>query len=185
MLAANLLAMHNAEIDINDADLELGLNLDMGQFNNAVEPNSTFIGFKYLNPDSDYSDFNDPESYYELSLLFQRPVRNTDFFIGLGVKLNYIDTKNDTFNALPLMITGGYNLRTAIPITFNAEVAYAPKVLSFNDAQGYYEYRISADFHVIDNAEVYVGYRDMETKFEGTSFYKYNGAGYVGFRFHF
>ena len=187
LIVVNLMAMHSAEININDVDLEAGVRFDLGQFNTAVEPDTTFIGVRYLNPDKDYS-YGDaaPKDYYEVNFLVQRTIKNSAFTVGMGVKLNYINTKNDaTFSSLPLQVKGGYELRSVIPIFFSFEGSYAPKVLSFKDAKGYYEYRFGVDFRVIENAEIYLGFRDMETKYDNSNFLKYNRSGYLGFRFRF
>ena len=187
LLATSLMAMHNAEININDVDLEAGINFDLGQFNDAVEPDTTFVGFKYFNPDKDYSDWDvAPKDYFELNFLIQRKIRDTDFTVGLGVKLNYInDIDGQNFSTLPLTLKGGYEIQTTIPIFVNLEATYAPPVLSFQDARGYYGYRLEADFRVIENAEIYAGFRDMETKYDNTSFLKYNRSAFLGFRFRF
>ena len=71
LLSANLMAMHNLELNINDVDLEAGVRLDMGQFNDAVEPNTTFIGVKYLKADYDHSDYNSPNAYMEVNFLMK------------------------------------------------------------------------------------------------------------------
>ena len=44
----SVFAMHSAEININQKDLEFGLNIDMGQYNRGIEPDTTFVGVTYL-----------------------------------------------------------------------------------------------------------------------------------------
>lgn len=182
------MAMHNLELNINDVDLEAGLKLDMGQFNDAVEPDTTFIGVKYLKPDSDYSDYSSPNAYTEVSFLMQRRVSDTDLYAGMGVKINYInnDNSDEDFSSIPLSFKLGYNLPTSLPVNFYGEIFYAPKVLSLLDAKGYYEYRVGVDVELIENANIYVGFRDLETKYESNDKYiKYNRSAYFGFRFEF
>ncbi len=187
LIAANLMAMHQLQLDINDVDLEAGVALDMGQFNEAVEPNTTFVGFRYLKPDKDYSDYPDPNAYVEASFFIQREVNDSGFLAGMGVKLNYINNDGSTdFMSIPLSFRLGYTLTTALPVYLGAEVHYAPKVLSLQEAESYLEYRVSADIEVIENALITVGFRDIETKYEGGGdFIKYNRAGYIGFKFNF
>ena len=40
----SLFAMHSAELNINQKDLEAGLKFDIGQFNDNVEPETMFVG---------------------------------------------------------------------------------------------------------------------------------------------
>ncbi len=185
--AASLMAMHEFNININDVDLEAGVKLDMGQFNDAVEPNTTFIGVKFLNADKDYSDFSSPDAYFEANFLMQREINNSGFFAGIGIKLNYNGSANQDFMALPLGLKLGYTLpSTVIPIYFSGEAYYAPQVLSMQDAKSYYEYRLNCDIEIIQNALINIGFRDLEFKYDGNSEYiKYNRSGYIGFKFRF
>ncbi len=186
LATASLMAMHEAEININNVDIEAGLKLDMGQFNDAVEPDTMFVGVKYLNPDRDHSDFGNPKSYFEASFFMQRDIGSSGFFAGLGVKLNYID--NDItldYISIPLSLKAGYNIPTTIPMRLALEAHYAPQVLSLQDAEGYKEYRLNYDIEIIKNASINLGYRNIQTKYENGSYEKYNSSGYIGFKFHF
>lgn len=40
--AVSAFAMHSAEVNINNSDLELSAKLDMGQFNESVKPDTIF-----------------------------------------------------------------------------------------------------------------------------------------------
>lgn len=187
LITANALAMHNLELNINDVDLEAGLKLDMGQFNPAVEPNTTFVGVKYLKADNGHSDYSSPNAYMEVNFLMQRKIKDTGMYAGLGVKLNYInnDGGND-FSSIPLSFKLGYIVPSALPVNVYGEAFYAPKVLSLREAEGYYEYRVGVEVELIKNADVYLGYRDLETKYEnGGSYVSYNRSAYIGFRFKF
>ncbi len=90
LMSVSLMSMSSVDLNVNDVDLEIGANLDIGQFNYAVEPDTSFLGIKYLKPDRDYSDFNSTESYIEGSFMTQRSIGSNGFYAGLGIKLNYI-----------------------------------------------------------------------------------------------
>ena len=187
LLTVNALAMHNLELNINDVDLEAGVRLDMGQFNPAIEPNTTFIGLKYLKADNEHSDYNSPDAYMEVNFLMQRRIKDSGMYAALGVKFNYINNDGgDDFASLPLALKLGYKVPSALPVNIYGEAFYAPKVLSLQKAEGYYEYRMGVAVELIENADIHLGYRDLETKYEnGGGYVSYNRSAYIGFRFKF
>lgn len=74
--AVSVFALHTGELNINNKDLEVGMMLDVGQFNDNVEPNSMFIGGKFLNADSAHSNDNISSltPYFEGSFLMMREI---------------------------------------------------------------------------------------------------------------
>lgn len=186
--AATAFAMHSAELNINDKDLELGAKLDMGQFNHTVEPDTVFVGMKFLKADKDHSKpkNSDIKDYYELNFLMQRKIDNTGLVVGLGVKLNH----TDKFTTVPLGIEVKYKLpfTNTVPFYIGGSVYYAPQVLSMSDAKNYLEQRVQLDIEVIKNATILVGARNIETNYDisGSTYdFRYNRSAYVGFRFAF
>ncbi|NOR57759.1 MAG: hypothetical protein GQ474_04475, partial [Sulfurimonas sp.] len=150
--AASAFAMHSVELNINDKDLEFGARIDMGQFNDTVEPDSVFVGAKILHGSVDNSEFSsssDMQDYIEASFLMQRKVEATDLVIGLGVKLN--GTKN--FSSIPLGAEASYKLAFSdkMPLYIRGAVYYAPEILSMQDAKNFLEYRAALDLEVIKN----------------------------------
>ncbi|EQB35633.1 hypothetical protein M947_10145 [Sulfurimonas hongkongensis] len=187
LCAASAFAMHNVELNINDKDLEFGAKVDMGQFNEAVDPDTVFIGAKILHGDEDHSDFNDNgdmNAYYEANFLMQKRVGSSDLVLGLGIKLN--GTKN--FSSIPLGIEATYKiLNGAIPLYLKGAAYYAPEVLSMQDAESFLEYRVSLDVELITNGYVTVGYRSIDTNYDSNKGgdINYNRSAYIGVRFAF
>lgn len=184
LCAASAFAMNSADININDKDLELGAKFDMGQFNDNVEPDTILIGARYLHGDEDNSDVNDVDDYYELSFLMQNQMGNEDLTLGLGLKLN--STKD--YSTVPLGVEAKYHVPadTGIPIYVNLGLYYAPSVLTMQDADKYLEYRAEADFEVIENGRVTLGYRVMNTDYDDErGDVEYNKSMYIGFKFAF
>ena len=186
VFSVSLFGMHEAELNINDVDLEVGFKLDMGQFNNAVEPDSTFIGLKYLNADKKYSDIN-PKSYFEVGFLMQRAVSDTSLKAGIGVKLNTTSYGNKNFFSLPVGIHLLYDIpNIKVPVYIGGYVYYAPKVLSMQDAKSFFEYRIFVDVNLIKNAGITAGYRNLDTNYDISNGDKnLNHAAYIGVKFRF
>ena len=185
-LAVSAFAMHSGEININDKDLELSARLDMGQFNDNIEPDTMFVGGRFLNADRDNSSDN-PSSldpYYEVNFLMMREIGNKGMRMGMGAKVNH--TKN--YTTIPLGLEFSYKIPAPdlIPMYLNGSLYYAPSVLSFSDADDFLEYRISYDVEVIENGFVTVGYRNIDTDYDvANGTLNYNSSFYIGFKIGF
>jgi hypothetical protein len=190
--ALTAFAMHTGEININDKDLELSAKFDIGQFNDAVEPNTMFVGAKFLNADKDNADFTTKQfdSYFEANFLVMRPIGNAGMSVGLGIKANY--TKDFVSIPLGLEFTYKMPLTELVPMYLHGEMYYAPSVLTYQDGDSYMEYRISYDIELIKNAAVTLGYRNLDTNYVAQKGYapqggdfNYNSTWYVGFKVNF
>jgi len=186
LCAASAFAMHTGEININESDLEISAKFDMGQFNDSIEPDTMFVGGKFLNVDAKHSSNSNAsmDPYFEVNFLMQREVGNAGMTLGMGMKLNY--TKD--YSALPLGLEFGYQIPAAdlVPMYLNGSIYYAPSVLSFRDAKDFMEYRISYDIEVIDNGRITLGYRSIDTDYDGgIGDFNYNKSWYVGFKIGF
>ena len=199
IMSIKLFAMHSIELNINDLDLETGVKLDIGQFTNNVEPDTTFIGISYINANEEYSNDENKNSiselggYFNFNFLVKQEIRNSDFSLGLGMKIVLASIKNpnlDLFRAIPLGIEGEYILPfdKVIPILLNTKVYYAPESLTFSDARSYLEYRVEVNMEVIQRGTLYFGYRSINTNYTISDIeydYVYNESGYFGFKFNF
>lgn len=177
----SVFAMHTAEININSLDLEVSAKFDVGQVNEKVEPNTIFVGAKYLNFDERHSDTTGIKSYNEINFLMLKNV-SKDLKLGLGIKLNH--TKD--FTSAPLGVEAAYKLpiESSVPFYIGGSLYYASEVLSFEKASNYLEYRATMDAEVIKNGFVTVGYRVMNTDYKIVDV-EYNKSFYGGFRFLF
>lgn len=192
---SSVFAMHNAELNINEYDLEAGLKLDMGQFNTAVEPDTTFVGFNYLKASPENDDIDgtgyDLDEYFDFNFMVKQKIQSTDFKVGLGVKSVFImggviDDNIDSYMAVPICGELMYTLpiNTAIPLGFKIAGSYAPESLSFSDADSYSEFRFEAFARLMDQASIYAGYRNIDIEIDNSN-YTYNEAVYFGIKFSF
>jgi len=185
--AASAFAMHSGEININNKDLEIGAKFDLGQFNNAVEPDTVFVGGKFINADGDHSSPKDSDldPYFELNFLMMQAIGDQGMSIGMGAKVNF--TKN--YSAIPLGLEFAYKLPVVdfVPMYLNGSLYYAPEVLCMSDADNYLEYRLSYDIEVIKNGMISIGYRNIDTNYDGShgGDVTYNESFYVGFKIGF
>jgi len=191
LFATSAFAMHGVELNINDKDLEIGAKLDMGQFSDAIEPDTIFIGGKFLHGDDDHSDVDDDDrvdsvdDYGELNFLMKRSIADTGLSIGLGVKLNY--TKD--FASVPLGADISYRLPVGgkVPMYIGGSIYYAPQVLTMQDGDNFFEFRFEFDAEVIKNGHAIAGYRKIDTNYDKNKGGDviYNQSPYIGFRFAF
>ncbi len=109
------------------------------------------------------------------------------FGIGLRSIFSKID-KSDSYIAVPITIFARARMYIGgLPQShIKVKFSYAPDPLSFSDASSYTEYRIEADIQAIDNVEIYMGYRGIDTNYKRTEEdTEFNNAAYFGFRFVF
>ena len=190
--AISAFAMNTAEVNINNKDLEVSAKFDIGQFNDAVEPDTMFLGGKFLNADRDHADTTSAkfDPFYEANFLMMRKVGDQGIKLGMGLKLNH--TKS--YTTVPLGLQFSYKIPAVeyIPMHLNGELYYAPSVLSYENADSFLEYRVSYDIQVIKNGNVTLGYRKIETNYESNQGYApqggdftYNSSWYIGFKIGF
>jgi len=188
--AISAFALHTAEININDRDLELNAKFDMGQFNDSVEPNTIFVGGKFLSGQKKNSsvesggNLTNIDPYFEANFLMKKAIGETGMSFGMGAKLNY--TKD--FSSLPLGLEFEFAIpaEKLVPMYVYGSVYYAPSALSFSGAKDFLEYRIAYDVELIENGRVTIGYRNINTNYDtALGNVVYNESFYLGFKFAF
>ena len=188
--AISAFALHTAQLNINDVDLEAGIALDVGQFNQNVEPNTMFIGAKFLNADVSHATntITKINPYFEGNFLIMKAIGDMGMSLGMGAKINYTRVNGRDFSALPFGMEFSYAIPAPklIPMSLSGSIYYAPKVLSFADAKDYLEYRLHYDVEFIENVGVTVGYRNMNTNFDIVNGdLNYNTSWYAGVKVKF
>lgn len=189
-LTGSLFAMHEAELNLNNYDLGAKLDLDMGQFNNAVDPNTVFLGARYLRSSHRHSD--DPSKDHDLYdahfFVQQHLSKQQALTLGLGAKLVYTTISDYDYYALPIGVHADYvlPLGLSIPFILGGRFYYAPEVLSWSDAKNYMEFEAHLDIQLIDRALITGGYRKIDTDFDVSGGdYNFNESWFVGIKFRF
>ena len=106
---------------------------------------------------------------------------------GLTLAFGLKGIKADEFLAFPLTAKAIYRLplNDMIPPTsLMTSVAYAPSVLSFQDAKTYSEFRVEADMEVISNIHIFTGYRNIHTEYDHADM-TFNNSFYGGLKLSF
>lgn len=185
-------AMHSVELNVNERDVELQLQFDMGQFNDDLMTDAVLLGAHMLYGGEEHSDI-DPDVMFGMSFLMQRTLDFTDdaLTLGMGLKLDYTSLdvagsgKND-FLVLPIGIEADYCFPFDIPIPLHVGgmFYYAPHVLSFQEAENYMEYRGYFDIEIIQGGRIRLGYRKVDTDITYRDL-NYNESFYFGFKMAF
>src|SRR5487761_699777 len=93
------------------------------------------------------------------------------FIFAVGGKLFFISPKQNSGNGTVLGLGGRFNYTwpSYNRFTIGGELYYAPKIVSFNNADRYLQYSVNAGYEILRNAELYVGYRHISAAFTNTS----------------
>ena len=183
-----IINLHSSELSLNlndsTIDSEFIYSLNM---NEDLETSFDIGGGIYYKKDN-----NDKNFIYKGRLGTSSRLSNMpDLKIGLGIKLLYIDEdsrKSETFIVSPLF----FNIDWMIPTTFVMDlgvrggISYSPTVLSFKDASSYLDTNIETYIRVIENSEIFIGYRLIDTKYQNNNNKNYfDNNFYLGAKFLF
>jgi len=105
---------------------------------------------------------------------------------GVGMKGYYGEADEDDIGAFTL----GGMLRYSPPSLSRffgiARLNYAPKIVSFRDAERFWAVEARMGYEILPTAEIYIGYRDVEAKIEDkNSDVEVAKGAYIGVTFHF
>ncbi len=200
----SVFAMNNVAVNIDAEDVEIGLGLDIGQYNESIKPDTTFVGVRYLkvpNNTNGAAQFINRKYFAEVNFLLRQEIKDTGLKIGLGMKTNFSaitgaasagPSSNASFMSMPLGIGLSYPLplKDFLPVEVSAKAYYAPQALSFLDASSFNEYRLNIKAEVIERGFMFVGYRYLNyrlnsNKHDIAANITYNEAIYFGFKFEF
>jgi len=171
-----------ADININDNTLEVGMEYNLNGSYRLNENSNYLLSASYLR--SEESSSTNTQTLATVGLRIMNPyVDNYGFSLGLGVKGVVADNSPKSFVAAPLGIFASYMVNEQIHI--DGEYSYAPKVLTFSDGETYNEWKLKANYRVIDNGFVYVGARGITTEYTNSSEYSYDHTAFFGFNVQF
>ena len=105
---------------------------------------------------------------------------------GLGVRLVALDVA-DSLNGAAIALGGEVDARLPAynRIGVSGSVYFAPDVSSFSDINQYIEYAFDANYEIIRNAFVYLGYRQVRLDIDPVGDFTADTGAHVGFRLKF
>jgi len=187
LISTAAFAANQAEINVNNKELEGQVRIDMKQMG-ISSLDGSYIGGRILNGDESNSDrIGNIDPLMEISFMVQRPVTDIPgLSVGLGIKGEYTKFDSEDYWAIPLGLEADMKLpiEASIPFYVGGAFYYAPSVLAFQDADDYLEARIHFDVVPITNGRIEIGYRMIDTDVKNRDV-TYNDAWYLGMRLDF
>lgn len=90
----------------------------------------------------------------------------TSVSAGIGGKLFYVDEEDLDGGALGIGGFVRFGLAGEDRLGFGGHAYYAPEVTSYSGLEEYGELGVRVDYRILDQAAVYVGYREVQAEFE-------------------
>jgi hypothetical protein len=139
-----------------------------------VTPNNIYARGTFL-----YNDRDGYNNFYSVG------VKGEGNLIGVNIQnvkfsllVDFVHTKNNS--AIPLGIgVFGYIPNIEYPVFVRGEYEYAPKILSFDDADRFSRFDVQTGIQPIENGELFVGYRNISFN------HNYDSGLYAGIGYHF
>ncbi len=156
-------AYHSVSVNMNNEELETGVQLDLGQFNKSLPVNRYFGGFNYTYLESDEMDKGTIGHIFNTSFLLKNKFSSFNAItMGLGMKIIHIDYGSLNSTAVPLGIEMNFDFpMKSFPLSINTSLYYSPKPLTFGDGDQYIEKRVELAYQIIEMGELFIGYRDI------------------------
>jgi hypothetical protein len=178
LINLNIFAMDKASfgLNINTDDLEVEGRTSLAFTTNDPVYRNFYVDANFINADNTLFGFG---LFVENS-----PINYQNIAFSIGLRAIFTDNGSDSFTAIPIILGAKARMYLGnLPKSnLGVKFAYAPSPLTFQDADSYFEYRVEVDMSIIENINIYVGYRNIDTNYANRDV-NYNDALYVGFKF--
>ena len=165
-LATLMFADNFANIKLTNDTVELNAQAIMNMDHN-IYARASFL----------YNDNDNKHNFFSLGVKGEGNIIGLELdYLKFSLIMDFVHTKDNS--AVPLGIgVNSYIPNMQLPTFIRAEYEFAPQILSFDDADRFSRFYIEGGFQPIENAELFVGYRDISFNSNyDASFYV--GAGY-------
>ncbi len=167
VFAGALFAQNNMNVQISNDTLGVYAQ-------GRITPNNIYARGFFL-----YNDTDHVHNFYSLGIkgegnLIGANIQNIKF----SLIADFVHTKNNS--AIPLGIGAfGYIPNLQYPVFLRGEFEFAPKILSFDDADRFSRFDAQIGIQPIENGELFVGYRNISFN------HNYKSGMYVGLGYSF
>ena len=182
LLASSLLLANSGlEVNINSDTLEVEADIYLNKHYDVSNDSNYYFTFGHLRTESDTT-----ETQSLTTAVFKVINPYTDdngISIGLGMKSVYTNQMAKTFFALPLSVYTRVEMSEVMYV--DAEMSYAPRVLSFSAAHTYTEIKGKFNYKVLSDGYVFVGARSIKAKYDSGKVSKFDNSAFLGFEVRF
>ncbi len=169
LIAGSCLFAQNTNVNLQITNSTIGVYAESGITQNNIKARGFFL----------YNDNSNKNNFFLLG------VKAEGNLIGVNIQnikfsliADFVHTKDNT--AIPLGFgVFSYIPNLNIPVFVRAEAEYAPKVLSFDNADRFSRFDVNVGYSPITNAEIFAGYRNLSFN------HNYNSALYIGLGYNF
>ncbi len=164
-------------------ELDLRISDDSIHGNYAVTNEKTVfgLGYFYKNDDSSINIINT-----DLHAKGQTAIGNLPMTVGIGFQGNFF--KEDDFKGSTVGVGGTVriNIPEALGLSIESSLHYAPEVLSFGDANEFRRFRLQANYHIIENADISFGYHYLNVGIENVNMnHTFESGAFLGMKLKF
>ena len=151
VIAGSVVFAQNTNVDLQITDSTIGIYAQSGITQNNIKARGFFL----------YNDNSNRNNFYSLGVKAEGNLIGINLSnIRFSLLADFVHTTNNS--ALPLGIgIFSYIPGISLPIYVKAEAEYAPKILSFDDADRFSRYDVSVGYEPITNGQIFVGYRNI------------------------
>lgn len=170
------LSLFTGQTLANEAGLNLGTDAIHLYYDHVPAAEGLRLGGGYIYRDEDTHIFDLQAHAQGQTVLGNMPVT-----VGIGAQYNYFDEEN--FDGSAIAVGGFAHLKLpAVPgLGLRASLHYAPTVTSFGDADEMLRSDVRVTYRVIQNAEVYAGFRSVRTGIDGRDDISLDDSAMLGF----
>jgi len=182
LIATSLLLGNNGvEVNIKSDTLEVEADIYLNDIYDVSNNSNYYLTVGHLRTENDNAE---TQTLTTAGLKVLNPFTDDNgISFGLGMKSVYTNQLSKTFFALPLSVYGKIEFTEVIYV--DAEISYAPKVLSLGDAESYTDMKAKFNYKVLENGYVFIGARSVETKYDSGTTSKFDTSAFVGLEVRF
>jgi hypothetical protein len=176
-----LMGSNSIQVNINSDTVEVSADMYLNNYYNLNENSNYYFTADHLRTEENNLEI---QSLSSAGFKVLNPYTdNNGISIGLGMKAVYSGQMNKSFFAIPLTVFGKIEISEVIYV--NAELSYAPKVLSFTDGETYQDMKAQVNYKVLADGYIFVGARNIQTEYKNGIIKKYDNSAFLGLEVRF
>lgn len=120
--------------------------------------------------------------YYGSFFVADNVNKQSGLLAGIGGRAYYMDVDRSDESGTAIGLGGflNWDLPNVTNLSLRSDIYYAPDVLAFDEIDGYLDFSARVQYRIIEQAWIYVGYRNAEAKTEAPGKAKVDEGGHLG-----